>query len=133
MTKQQGCLTMLSLTRVSPNCNFPHICLMPNCNGDYCPKSSNWLFMFDYLLKFWSTIVMWHIKIILESGTTFFRWIDWFSSCVRGSLEFQTRHFFKYTWLSCKHICMHGSLDWVTTHVYILCGIGRVNPYAAGE
>ena len=44
------------LTLASPNCN-PHKFLMPYLNGDYCANFSAWLFMFDDLIKFWSTIV----------------------------------------------------------------------------
>ena len=32
--------------------------LMPNCKGDYWPKSGTGLFMFDDVINFWSTIVM---------------------------------------------------------------------------
>ena len=39
---------------MSPNCNFPSKCLMPNCNGDYRPKSSTRLFLFD---NFYKTLV----------------------------------------------------------------------------
>ena len=38
------------LTHVSPNYDFPHECLMPNCNEDYWPKSSTNMFKFDNLL-----------------------------------------------------------------------------------
>ena len=56
------------LTLASSNCNFPHKCLIPNCNGDYWPKSSTWLFMFDDSIRFWFTIVMWRIKVTLNRG-----------------------------------------------------------------
>ena len=32
---------------MSPNCDFPHRCLMPNCNGDFWPKSSISMSMFE--------------------------------------------------------------------------------------
>ena len=58
------------LTIVSPNYNFPHKCLMPNCNGDHWPKSSTRLIMFAILWNFgppWS----WDMKMNLELSTTF--------------------------------------------------------------
>ena len=33
------------LALVSPNCNFPHECLMPKCNGYYLPNPSARLIM----------------------------------------------------------------------------------------
>ena len=35
---------------MSPNCDFPHRCLMPNCNGDFWPKSSISMSMFEGLI-----------------------------------------------------------------------------------
>ena len=51
-------LDMQRLTLVSPSHNFPHRCLMQNCNGDYKPKSSSRLFMFDDPIEFWPTNIV---------------------------------------------------------------------------
>ena len=45
------------------------------CNGDYWPKSSTMLFIFDVQIKFWSIVVMHHIKTKLELNTTFWQLI----------------------------------------------------------
>ena len=43
--------------------NIFHGYLMSCCSGNYRPKSSTRLFMFDNLIIFRSTIVRWHIKM----------------------------------------------------------------------
>ena len=61
----------IRVTLVFPKRNFNHKCLMPDCYGDYWPKTGTMLFMFDDFIKFWSTIVICHIKMNLKSSTIF--------------------------------------------------------------
>ena len=49
------------LTLVSPYCNFPHICLISNCNENYCSKSYTRLFMFDNFINIRSIRLFSHV------------------------------------------------------------------------
>ena len=94
---------------MSPNCNFPHRCLMPNCNGDYWPKSSTRLFMLDNL----------HQRPLNYHNVPWIKHLTLTTTC--GIFRLVSQGFLLMSMIILHaYICMHGSLGFIIPHVKIV-------------